>query len=98
MKKEQEQQLKYENNKKSVAVAILLTLFVGGLGIHRFYLGKTGTGIAILSMTILGVLGLLTPLAFLLAVSGIWAIIDLFLVSGYVREHNERIAKEIFVD
>ena len=98
MKKEQEQQLRYENDKKSTAVAILLTLFVGGLGIHRFYLGKTGTGIAILCMTILGALGFLTPLVFLLFVSGIWALVDLFLVSGYVREHNQRIAREIFTD
>jgi len=30
---------------KSRLVAILLCIFVGGLGIHRFYVGKTGTGI-----------------------------------------------------
>ena len=30
---------------KSRLVALLLCLFVGGLGIHRFYAGKIGTGI-----------------------------------------------------
>ncbi len=30
---------------KSRLVALLLAVFVGGLGIHRFYVGKTGTGI-----------------------------------------------------
>jgi len=30
---------------KSRLVALLLCVFIGGLGIHRFYVGKTGTGI-----------------------------------------------------
>ena len=30
---------------KSKVVALLLCIFLGGLGIHRFYVGKIGTGI-----------------------------------------------------
>lgn len=34
--------------RKDKIVAALLALFVGGLGIHKFYLGRTGAGIAML--------------------------------------------------
>jgi TM2 domain-containing membrane protein YozV len=30
---------------RSRTVAILLALFLGGLGVHRFYLGRPGSGI-----------------------------------------------------
>lgn len=59
------------NNK---VVAILLSLFLGGLGIDRFYLGYTGLGI--LKLITLGGLG-------------IWALIDLILIiTGILKPKN----------
>lgn len=52
---------------KSKLVAALLAFFLGGFGIHRFYLGYTGIGIAIL---LLGCIG----------VGWIWALIDFILI------------------
>lgn len=33
------------NNTKSKGLAVILALFLGGLGIHKFYLGRVGWGI-----------------------------------------------------
>lgn len=46
--KEQLKQLKEGNNnqnKPSLVVYILLALFLGGIGAHDFYVGKTGKGL-----------------------------------------------------
>ncbi|MDY7034665.1 MAG: TM2 domain-containing protein [Thermodesulfobacteriota bacterium] len=41
---------------KKRLVALLLCIFLGGLGIHRFYVGKIGTGI--IWLITLGILGI----------------------------------------
>lgn len=51
---------------KSKTVALILSIFLGGLGIDRFYVGKVGTGI----------LKLLTGGGF-----GIWWLIDIILIA-----------------
>lgn len=47
---------------KSKVTAGLLAIFLGGLGIHKFYLGYTTQGIILLLVTILGALLLIGPL------------------------------------
>jgi len=48
--------------------ALLLCLFLGCLGVHRFYVGKVGTGI--LSLVTFGGLGLWALIDFVLIVAG----------------------------
>jgi TM2 domain-containing membrane protein YozV len=60
----------YEEGKevspKSRLVTILLAVFIGSLGIHRFYVGKVGTGIAMI---------------FTLGGLGIWTLIDIIMIA-----------------
>ena len=60
-------------NYKSPTVALVLSLFLGFLGIDRFYIGNI----------VFGVLKLLT-----LGGLGIWTIIDWFLIMGATRKAN----------
>ncbi len=60
------------SSKSRLAVTLLSILpayFVGIAGIHRFYLGKIGTGI--LMLITLGALGIWTLVDFILAVAGV---------------------------
>jgi hypothetical protein len=49
-------------------VALLLAIFVGGLGIHRFYVNKIGTGITMLLLSWTGI-------------SLIWALVDIIMLA-----------------
>ena len=60
-------------SKRDWLVALLLSIFLGVLGVDRFYLGKVGTGILKLLVTIL--FGW-TVIALL-----IWPIIDIILIA-----------------
>lgn len=57
-----------EVSKKKRLPALLLCFFFGGLGIHRFYVGKIGTGV--LWLLTLGILGIGTLIDFIMIIVG----------------------------
>ena len=68
-----------QKSEKGFVPALLLCLLLGGLGVHRFYVGKIGTGI----------LMLLTLGGF-----GIWALIDLIVIAvGSFKDKNGLVLK-----
>lgn len=61
-------------SEKGFLPTLLLAIFLGGLGIHRFFVGKIGTGI--LQLLTLGGLG-------------IWALIDIIVIAvGSFKDKN----------
>ena len=68
-----------EISEKEFLPTFLLCFFFGGLGIHRFYVGKIGTGVLMI---------------FTLGGLGLWIIIDLIMILiGSFRDINGRIVK-----
>ena len=53
-------------SEKSFVATLVLCLLIGGLGVHRFYVGKIGTGIVML-LTLGGL--------------GIWTLIDIIMIA-----------------
>ena len=65
---------------KQKIVAFLLAFFLGALGVHNFYLGQTGMGVAqlILTITVVGAL-----------VSAPWAFVQsILIIMGKVDDAN----------
>lgn len=65
---------------KQKIVAFLLAFFLGALGVHNFYLGKTGMGVTqlILTITVVGAL-----------VSAPWAFVQsILIIMGKVDDAN----------
>jgi len=73
---------------KSRLATALFAFFLGQLGAHRFYIGKTGTAVVMLALTIVAI-----PLCFvlvgffILGAVRIWSLIDfIFAVAGKMND------------
>jgi TM2 domain-containing membrane protein YozV len=79
-------------SEKKKVTAALLCFFLGGIGVHRFYLGRTGSGVA---MLILSLVGLATTTIFigfaLLSVVGVWQVVDFIrILCNSLNDSQER--------
>ena len=72
--------MQYSSRVKKPSTALILSLFLGTLGIDRFYLGQMGMGFAKL---------------FTLGGLWLWAIIDWFLIMNATRRLNTDTARLI---
>jgi TM2 domain-containing membrane protein YozV len=78
--------LEMETSKKSRMVTFLLSAFFGGLGVHRFYVGKTATGIVMLVLT-LSFIGII--------VTAVWALIDfIMIISGIFKDKDGKVISD----
>ncbi len=85
-----EQQVIIVKQEKSMGLAYVLLIFLGQLGVHRFYLGKVGSGVAQLLLGLVGWATVWFLIGFIpLAILWVWVFVDLFLTAGMVRAANE---------
>lgn len=74
-----------DESERLILPAFLLAFFLGPFGVHRFYCGRTGSGIAMLVLTITVVGALVT---------GIWALVDwILIVTGSFRDGDGKLLK-----
>lgn len=66
---------------KSAAAAYILWICLGYLGVHRFYLGQPGLGLAML-LTCGG--------------AGIWWLLDVFFIGGAIQQANDESTRQAF--
>lgn len=86
----------YQANQKSASTAYLLWFFLGGLSAHRFYMGKTGSAIGQALLWWCSLLLCYVLIGFLIVwIPILWIFIDLFLISGWVREHNNKLIADV---
>ena len=81
-----EERMMFQNemaaSRKDPTVGVVLALFLGGVGAHRFYMGQTGLGILYLCFC-------------WLFVPAVIALVECFLMPGRVRAHNSAAAQQI---
>ena len=76
------------NQGKNGLIAWLLWFFVGGVGAHRFYLGRSGSGIVMALVSLF-----ISPFLFFLP-TFIWIILDALMMNTMVKEENMKVQKE----
>jgi TM2 domain-containing membrane protein YozV len=87
-----ERMMRYDARKRSALIAYILWFFLGLFGVHRFYLGRVGSGLAMLVLHGLSWITVLILIGYLgFGILGLWWLIDALLIPGMTRSYNERV-------
>lgn len=88
--------MQYDAAKKSTGIAYLLWFFLGWLGVHRFYLGQTGSGAAMAIISVLSWLTVIFGIGLVgFVVIGVWWVVDAFLIPGITTRVNQDLASRL---
>lgn len=88
--------MRYDANKKSALLAYALWFFLGFFGVHRMYLGRVTSGVAMLVLHGLSWLTYYILIGFVgFAILGLWWLIDALLIPGATREYNNRLIVQL---
>ncbi len=80
---------------KDLLISYGLWFFLGGLGIHRFYLGDKKGGAWMLGLLIVGWLTSVILIGFIpLLIVGFWWLYDAYKTSVLVEDYNTNIKKQ----
>lgn len=88
--------MEYDALSKSPVLAYILWFFLGFLGAHRMYSDRVLSGLVMLVLH--GIGWLTTPILIgwvFVALWAVWWVIDAFLIPGWLRVHNLRIARHL---
>jgi len=88
--------MQYDAAKKSAIIAYLFWFFLGGLGGHRFYLARRGSGVAMAAISVVSGITVYVGVGFIgLAVVGVWWLIDALLIPGITMRYNQELAARL---
>jgi TM2 domain-containing membrane protein YozV len=76
--------MQYNGIKKNSTTAVLLAIFLGGLGAHKFYLNQVGLGVLYLLFCWTGI-------------PAIIGVIEAFTLAGVTAAYNEKKARDIMM-
>lgn len=70
----------------STLAAYVLWFFLGAFGVHRFYLGRTMSGVCMLLLTLMSIVTMFILIGFVgYAILCVWWLVDALLIPGMVR-------------
>lgn len=87
-----ERMMRYDAAKRSALLAYILWFFLGWFGVHRMYLGRVGSGVAMLVLHVVSWITHFILIGFVgFAILGLWWLIDALLIPGMTRSYNDRV-------